>query len=119
MIFAALELFSKKIIQSQAKGGSSVDTELDDQRFKKRMLKIYKAMTLLEQYKHLEPNMSQSIHPLCKIFYEEHKALKSSENGSIHENISLNGSDISFAHSALIPVAAKSELPTISENDVK
>ena len=82
------------------------------------MLKIYKAMTLLEQYKHLEPNMSQSFHPLCKVYYDEHKAQKSSEAGSIHDNISLNGSDISFAHSALLPVAVKSELPTISENEI-
>ena len=30
----------------------------------------------------------------------------------------MNGSDVSFAHSSLVPMAVKSELPTISENQI-
>lgn len=59
--------------------------------------------------------MSQSFHPLYKVYYEEYKYLKS-ENDSIPDNISRYGSDISLAHSALMPVAVKCELPTIPEN---
>jgi hypothetical protein len=84
------------------------------------MLKIYKAMTLLEEYKYLEPNMSKALHSMCKSFYLEYKNLKSEDGSKFQDNISLNESDISFVNNSVLEPngkVVKSDLPTIAENE--
>jgi len=45
-------------------------SNLDDSNFEKKVVKIYKAMRIMEQAKHLEPKFSESIKELAKYIAE-------------------------------------------------
>lgn len=46
-------------------------SNLDDSNFEKKVVKIYKAMRIMEQAKHLEPKFSESIKELSKYISEQ------------------------------------------------
>jgi len=96
------------------------------------MLKLYKAMTYLERVKHMEPMMSKAFRELAKHLYHDLKegsrslerSAQQSSGGyvdglsmmsqfKLSDDLSLNGSELSLAHSALL--GNNNNLETIDE----
>ena len=48
-------------------------TSVVEIKFKKHVLKLYKALYIMEKHKHLEPSMSNALMKLSKTLYQEYK----------------------------------------------
>lgn len=97
----------------------------------KKILKLYKAMTYFEKQKHLEPLMSKSFKEFARQLYKQVAENNSAERSVVESSVgffdgismrsqlkfsedgSMDGSEISNAHSALL--ANHKTLETIDE----
>jgi hypothetical protein len=68
LIFKTIEILCKYIFY--IKFGT---TEINEVKFSKQILKLYKALLTLEKGKHLEPNISPALYKLAKTVYQEYK----------------------------------------------
>ena len=97
LVFKTIEILCKYV-----RGQRFGQSEINESKFCKQILKLYKAMYTMEQCKHLEPMISPALLSLAKaIFYEYKKELGSHDKTSLNDSNgfieALSGSQYKFS----------------------
>jgi hypothetical protein len=86
LLFKTIEVLCRYIFQTRF----SSSADINEAKFTKQILKLYKALVTMEKSKHLEPNMSPALFRLAKSAYCEYKK---ELTGSTQEKNSHNDSN--------------------------